>query len=118
MRTGVVEAAFRVHRALGPGLLESVYEACVCHELRRMGVPFEHQVYWPVVYDGVKLDGGLRLDLWIDRKVVVELKAIEDLQSLHEAQLLTYMKLTGSRVGLLINFNVPQLKDGLRRMVL
>jgi GxxExxY protein len=115
---GVIEAAFRVHRALGPGLLESVYETCVCHELTKMGVPFERQVSWPIEYDGIKLDGGLRMDLLVDGTVVVELKAVDDLQTVHEAQLLTYMKLTGSRVGLLVNFNVHQLKDGLRRRVL
>ena len=113
-----IDAAFRVHRALGPGLLESVYHACMCHELAKMGVPFEHEVDLPIHYDGVRLQAGLRIDMWLDRKVVLELKAVEDLRPVHEAQLLTYMKLTGARLGLLLNFNVPKLKDGIVRMVL
>jgi GxxExxY protein len=114
----VIEAAFRVHRALGPGLLESAYEACVCHELGKLGVPFERQIDVPLEYDGVRLGIGLRLDLLVGERVVVELKAIERIQPLHEAQLLTYMKLTGVRLGLLLNFDVKQLKDGMVRMVL
>jgi GxxExxY protein len=113
-----IEAAFRVHRALGPGLLESVYEACVCHELTKMKVGFEHQVDLPVEYDAVRLGTGLRLDLWVDRQIVVELKAVEDVKPLHEAQLLTYMKLAKARLGFIINFNVSRLRDGIRRMVL
>lgn len=114
----VIEAAFRVHRALGPGLLESVYEACMCHELARMGVPFEHQVGLPVTYEGIRLETGLRLDLWVSKQIVVELKAVEDVLPIHCAQLLTYMKLAGARLGFLINFNVAQLKNGIVRRVL
>jgi len=115
---GLIEAAFRVHRALGPGLLESVYEACLCHELGKLGVPFERQVEVPVEYDGVRLGIGLRLDILAGEHVVAELKAVEKIEPLHQAQLLTYMKLAGVRLGFLINFNVAQLKDGIVRMVL
>ncbi len=113
-----VEAAFRVHRALGPGLLESVYEACVCHELSQAGVPFRRQVDIPVCYGGVKLDAGVRLDLLIGERIIVEFKAVEETLPVHEAQLLTYMKLSDCRLGFLVNFNVARLKDGLFRRVL
>jgi GxxExxY protein len=116
--TKVMDAAFKIHRALGPGLLETVYEACMCHELSRMQVPFQRQLALPVVYEGLRLDAGLRMDLLVADCVIVELKAVEQWNALHEAQLLTYLKLTGKRLGLLINFNVPALKDGLKRIVL
>jgi GxxExxY protein len=114
----VVDAAFRVHSALGPGLLESVYEVCLCHELRKQGTPFVAQQVLPVVYDGVRLDAGLRVDLLVDESVVVELKAVEKTLPIHEAQLLTYLKLADKRLGLLVNFNVPLIRDGIKRMVL
>jgi GxxExxY protein len=114
----VIDAAFAVHKALGPGLLESVYEVCLCHELSKRGIPFRSQATLPVVYDGVRLDAGLRLDILAGEAVVVELKAVEKHNPLFEAQLLTYLKLTGHRLGLLINFNVPLLKDGIKRMAL
>ena len=114
----VVEAAFKVHSTLGPALLESVYEVCLCHELSKAGLPFKSQVLLPVVYDGVKLDAGLRLDLLVDRCLIVELKAVETTHPVFEAQLLTYLKLTGLRLGLLINFNVPLIRDGIKRMAL
>lgn len=114
----IVDAAFAVHKALGPGLLESVYEVCLCHELKKRGIPFHSQVALPVVYDNVRLDAGLRLDLLVADSVIVELKAVEKHNPLFEAQLLTYMKLTGKRLGLLINFNVPLIKDGIKRIVL
>lgn len=113
-----IDAAFTVHKALGPGLLESVYEACLCHELSKRQVPFQSQVFLPVIYDGLRLDAGLRLDMLVDEAVILELKAVEKHNPLFEAQLLTYLKLTGHRLGLLINFNVPLLKDGIKRMVL
>ena len=113
----VMDAAFAVHRALGPGLLESVYEICLCHELSKRGLRFQHQVGLPVVYDGVRLEAGLRLDVVVEECVIIEIKAVEKTIPLYEAQLLTYLKLTGVRVGLLINFNVPLLKDGLLRVV-
>ncbi|REJ89059.1 MAG: GxxExxY protein [Planctomycetota bacterium] len=112
-----IDAAITVHRALGPGLLEGVYEACFCHELSRRNIPFQRQLNLPVVYDSIRLDAGLRIDVLVDECVVVELKAVEKLIPLYEAQLLTYLKLTGHRLGLLINFNVPLLKDGLKRLV-
>ena len=113
-----MDAAFRVHRTLGPGLLESVYEAGLCHELSKLEVRFEHQLALPVKYDGLLLAAGLRLDLWVNRQIVVEIKAAEKILPVHRAQLLTYMKLTESRLGFLLNFNVARLKDGITRMVL
>ena len=114
----MVDAVVAVHRALGPGLLESVYEACLCHELHSRDVSFAKQVPVPVIYQGVRLDADLRLDLLVENKVIVEVKAVEALTSVHEAQLLTYLKLTGLRLGLLINFNVAKIRHGIRRMVL
>ena len=116
--TQVMDAAFKVRGALGPGLLESVYEICLCHELARQNVPFERQLSLPVVYEGTRLDAGLRLDLLVADAVIVELKAVERMSPLYEAQLLTYLKLSGKRLGLLINFNAPVLKDGFKRLVL
>ncbi len=115
--TKIVEAAFRVHSALGPGLLESVYEACLGRELSKQGLPFQTQVAVPVTFDGIRLEVGLRLDLLVAEAVIVELKAVERFLPLHEAQLLTYLKLTDLRLGLLINFNVPLIKQGIRRVV-
>ncbi|MGH8768600.1 MAG: GxxExxY protein [Burkholderiales bacterium] len=114
----IVDAAFRVHTTLGPGLLESVYEQCLCHELRKRNVRFEAQVNLPIIYDDMRIDSGLRLDLLVEDQIIVELKATEKMVPLFEAQLLTYLKLTGKRLGLLINFNVPLIRDGIRRIVL
>ncbi|NOY41953.1 MAG: GxxExxY protein [Planctomycetes bacterium] len=114
----VIEAAFRVHRALGPGLLESVYETCLCHELSKMGVSFQRQSELPITYDGQKLKSGLRIDVFAADCVIVELKAVEKIIPLFEAQTLTYLKMTKQRLGLLINFNVTLLKDGIKRIVL
>ena len=113
----VVDAAMKVHSALGPGLLESAYEACLKHELVKRGLQVEQQVNLPVIYDGVRIDVGYRLDLLVESEVIVELKAVEQLTRVHEAQLLSYLKLSGKKIGLLINFNVTRLKDGIRRMV-
>jgi GxxExxY protein len=113
----VVDAAIKVHSALGPGLLESTYEACVAYELRKRGLHVLAQVPLPIVYDEVRIEVGYRIDLLVDDAVVVELKAIAKLLPIHEAQLLSYLKLSGHRVGLLINFHVPHLRDGIRRMV-
>lgn len=113
----VVDAAFRVHSGLGPGLLESVYEVCLCHELRKKNLVFQSQLVLPVIYDGVTLDAALRLDLLVDDCVIVQLKAVDKICAVHEAQLLTYLKLTGKRLGLLIHFNVPLIRDGIKRMV-
>lgn len=118
-RTGaIIAAAIEVHRALGPGLLESVYEECLCRELELRGIPFVRQVPIPVEYKGVRSECGYRIDLLVKDEVVVEIKAVEAIHPVHEAQLLTYMKLSGKRVGLLINFCVPVLKDGIVRRVL
>jgi GxxExxY protein len=114
----IIGAAIEVHRSLGPGLLESAYQACLAHELGLRKLSFECERSLPVKYKGVQLDCGYRLDFLVEDKVVVELKAVESVLPVHEAQLLTYLKLTGCRVGLLINFNVPVLKDGITRRVL
>lgn len=113
----VRKAAFNIHSALGPGLLESVYEALMCHELRKLGLEVQTQVALPVMYDGVKLKEAFRLDLLIESKVVVELKSVEVLLEVHHMQLLTYLKLSGHKLGLLINFNVPLIKSGIFRKV-
>ena len=114
----IIEAAIEVHRILGPGLLESVYEVCLCYELEKRGLLFERQKQLPVSYKGVMLDCGYRIDLIINETVVLELKSVDVLLPIHEAQLLTYLKLTGLRTGLLLNFNSCLLKDGIKRMVL
>jgi GxxExxY protein len=116
--TRVVDAAFQVHSRLGPGLLESAYEICVAYELERQNLRVERQVTLPIQYGELRLDAGYRLDLLVERQVIVELKAVEKLIPLHDAQVLTYMKLSGYRLGLLINFSVPLIKDGIRRFVL
>ena len=113
----IIGAAIDVHRALGPGLLESAYEACLAFELRDRGMKVEQQIALPVVYRGVELDAGYRLDLFVADSVIVELKAIERLEPIHQAQLLSYLKLSQCKVGLLINFNVKVLKSGIRRLV-
>jgi GxxExxY protein len=114
----LLDAAFEVHRKLGPGLLESVYEICVCHELAKVEIPYQRQLSLPVSYDGILIEAGLRLDLVVADCVIAEFKAIDSLLPVHEAQLLTYLKLTGKRLGFLINFNVPLLKHGIKRVVL
>ncbi len=116
--TQVVDAAFAVHSTLGPGLLESVYEVCLAYELTKRGLKVERQLPLPVVYDNLCLEAGFRLDLLVERCLVVELKAVEFLLPVHTAQLLTYLKLSGHRLGFLINFNVPLLKDGIKRLAL
>ncbi len=113
----VIGAAMEVHRALGPGLLESAYEACLVHELASRGLRVEPQKPMPVTYKGVHLDVGYRLDVLVEGKVILELKAVEQLLPIHEAQLLSYLRLSGCRLGLLINFNVPVLRQGIRRLV-
>jgi GxxExxY protein len=114
----IMDSAYAVHSALGPGLLESVYEACLAYETTKRGLSVETQVDVPVRYETVFVETGLRLDLWAERLVIVELKSVETMHPLYEAQLLTYLKVTGCRLGYLINFNVKHLKDGIRRMVL
>lgn len=114
----IIGAAIEVHRALGPGLLESAYEECLSRELTLRSLPFERQLIPPLDYKGMRLDGVYRLDLLVAGCVIVEVKATSAISQLHEAQLLTYMKLTGHRLGLLINFNVSLLKNGIRRRIL
>jgi len=113
----IIGAAIEVHKALGPGLLESAYEECLAHELSLANISFERQLALPVTYKSLQLDCGYRLDFLVEQTVVVELKAVESLQPIHEAQLLTYLKLGGWPIGLLINFNVSVLKKGIKRMV-
>ncbi|MBX2980132.1 MAG: GxxExxY protein [Flavobacteriales bacterium] len=113
----VIEAAFRVHRHFGPGLLESAYEACLAYELVKMGLNIETQVSLPLVYREVKLDVGYRLDIWVERKYIIEVKAVSELHPIHLAQMLTYLKLTGNKLGRVINFNSPLLKDAMQRVV-
>jgi len=112
----VIGAAIEVHKALGPGLLESAYEECICHEFKLRRFPFERQKELPIEYKGVKLDCGYRLDIVVWNKIILELKSCSELLPIHEAQLLTYLKLTNMKIGLLINFNVPVLKDGIKRI--
>ncbi len=114
----IVDAAYAVHSALGPGLLESVYEVCFCHELAKRGLSYRRQVVVPIVYDGITFDEGLRLDVLVEDAVICELKAVDDMHPIFAAQLLTYLKLTGKRLGFLINFNVPLIKQGIKRMIL
>jgi len=116
--TLIVDAAIKVHRVLGPGLLESVYEACLAHELRLRDLKVETQVPIPIRYEGLHLDGGLRLDMLIAGIAIVELKVLEKLLPVHDAQLLTYLKLSNRRLGFLLNFNVPVMKNGISRFVL
>jgi len=113
----IVDAAMKVHSALGPGLLESAYETCLKHELVKRGLEVESQVELPVLYDEVKLNVGYRIDLLVSNAIVVELKSVDKIAPIHEAQLLSYLKLSNLQVGLLINFNVIHLKDGIKRMV-
>lgn len=113
----VLDAAYRVHTALGPGLLESVYQTCHAYEIRQGGLLVETQVAVPVTYKNLRMEGGLRLDLLVEKCVIVEIKAVETMNPVYEAQLLTYLRLTGVRLGYLINFSVPHLKNGIKRMV-
>ena len=113
----IVNSAMKVHSVLGPGLLESAYQACLAHELRNRGIEVATEVPLPVVYEGKKLEVGYRVDLIVEYRVVVEVKSVEALHLIHEAQLLSYMRLSGIGVGLLINFNVVHLRDGIKRMV-
>ena len=114
----VVDSAFRVHKILGPGLLESVYEQCLCHELSKRSISFKSQVSLPIIYDEIRLDAGLRLDILVEDLIIIELKAVEKMHQIYKAQLLTYLKLTGLRLGLLINFNVLLIRDGIKRVIL
>ena len=114
----IVDSAYKVHKSLGPGLLEKVYEICFCHELAKKGLDFKRQVDIPIVYDSMVFKEGLRLDVLVEDKIICELKALENVNPVWEAQILSHLKLTGNRLGFLINFNVPRIKDGIRRFVI
>jgi GxxExxY protein len=114
----IVEAAYQVHKKLGPGLVEKVYEACFCYELSMQGMEYQRQALVPIVYDGITLDEDLRLDVLVGNLVICELKAVEEVSRIWEAQLITYLKLTKKRLGFLINFNVPVIKQGIKRIIL
>lgn len=113
----IIGAAIEVHKSLGPGLLESAYEECLCHELQLRKIVYERQKPLPVVYKGVNLDCGYRLDVVAKNAIILELKAVEKIEPIHQAQLLTYLKLSGLKLGLILNFNVPVMKDGIVRIV-
>ena len=114
----VLDASIKVHKTLGPGLLESVYETCLVHELRKRGLAVETQVPIPIVYDGIRLEGGLKLDLLVQKQLIVEIKAVEEMNRIFKAQVLTYLKLTKLRLAFLMNFNVHLLRDGIERIIL
>ncbi|MHC4477217.1 MAG: GxxExxY protein [Planctomycetota bacterium] len=116
--TTIVDSAFAVHKALGPGLLEKVYEVCFCHELTKRGLSCQRQVDIPIEYDGLKFDEGLRLDVIVEGLIICEIEAVEKMNPVWTAQLLSYLKLTGKRLGFLINFNVPTVKNGIKRVIL
>jgi len=114
----IVDAAYTVHKALGPGLLEKIYEVCFCHELTKRNLSYQRQVDIPVEYDGIIFDEGLRLDVIVEELIICEIKAVDKMNPVWEAQLLSYLKLTGKRIGFLINFNVPLIKNGVKRIIL
>jgi GxxExxY protein len=116
--TKIVDAAYVVHKALGPGLLEKVYEACFCHELTKKGLSYQRQADIPIEYDGLKFDEGLRLDVIVERLIICELKAVDKMNPVWQAQLLSYLRLTNKRLGFLINFNVPIIKNGIKRIII
>ncbi len=113
----ILGCAIKIHTALGSGLLESAYEACLAHELTKAGLNHQRQIVLPLVYDGLKIDAGYRLDLLVENSVVIEVKSVERLADVHRAQLLSYLKLGGYRLGYLLNFNVPRMKEGIARLV-
>ncbi|NTV37967.1 MAG: GxxExxY protein [Anaerolineales bacterium] len=116
--TIIVDSAIRVHRTVGPGLLESTYQKCLAHELTKRGLKVDCELLLPIEYDGVRIESGYRVDMLVDDCVIIENKTVDNILPIHEAQLLTYMRLTGCKVGLLVNFNGPVLKHGIKRMVL
>ena len=114
----IVDSAFQIHNNLGPGLLERIYEVCMCHELDKRGLNYQKQVNVPVIYDGIEFEEGYRLDLLVENEIIVELKAAENYNSVWMAQILSYLKITNKRLGLIINFNTPLIKDGIKRVIL
>lgn len=113
----IVDAAFRVHKNLGPGLLEKIYEVCFCHELAKKNLNAKRQIDIPIMYDSLKFDDGLRLDVLVEDLVICELKAVDEINPVWEAQVLSHLKLTGKRLGFLLNFNVPLIKNGIKRFI-
>ncbi len=114
----IVNSAYSVHNALGAGLLENIYEVCFCHELDKANLAYQRQVSIPIQYDGITFQEGLRLDVLVEDKVICEIKAVDKMNLIYTAQLLSYLKLTGKRLGFLINFNVPVIKNGIKRVIL
>lgn len=114
----IYDAALKVHKALGPGLLERVYEVCLCHELLKRELKFQRQINIPIVYDGIEFEEGYRLDILVEDQIIVELKAADNSNPVWQAQVLSYLKITGKRLGMIINFNVPLLKNGVQRIIL
>lgn len=114
----IVDSAFAVHKTLGAGLLESVYETCLCHEMEKRNLVYKRQVVVPLVYDGIKFAEGFRIDVLVEGRIICELNSVEKIENVHLSQTLTYLKLTGNRLGFLINFNVPLIKNGIRRVIL
>ena len=114
----IVDAAYTVHKVLGPGLLERVYEVCFCHELSKRGLNCQRQVDLPIIYDGMIFDEGLRLDVLVEELIICELKAVDEMNPVWKAQILSHLRLTGKRLGFLINFNVPSIKSGINRIIL
>jgi GxxExxY protein len=114
----IVDAAFTVHKVLGPGLVERVYEVCFCHELSKRKLKYQRQVYLPITYDGITFDEGLRLDVYAEELIICEIKAVDEMNPVWTAQIISHLKLTGKRLGFLINFNVPLFKHGINRIIL
>jgi len=114
----IVDSAYTVHKALGAGLLESVYEPCLCHELGKRGLSYKRQVIVPLMYDGIKFSEGFRLDILVEGRIICELKSVDKMENVHLSQVLTYLKLTGNRLGFLINLNVSLIKNGIKRVIL
>ena len=114
----VVDSAFTVHKSLCAGLLESVYETCLCHEIGKRSLNYKRQVVVPLVYDGIKFTEGFRIDVLVEGHIICELKSVDKIENVYLSQILTYLKLTGNRLGFLINFNVPLIKNGIRRVIL
>ena len=114
----IIDAAYTVHKILGPGLLEKVYEVCFCHELSKRELKYKRQVDIPIIYDGMTFDEGLRLDVLVEDLIICELKAVDQMNPVWEAQIISHLKLTGKRLGFLINFNVPLIKNGIKRIIL
>ncbi|MFC1606636.1 GxxExxY protein [Candidatus Latescibacterota bacterium] len=118
MATKIVDSAYSVHKTLGPGLLEKVYEVCFCYELSKRGVKSERQIDVPIKYDEILFEEGLRLDVLVEKSIICELKAVDEMNPVWEAQILSHLKLTGNRLGFLINFNVPLIKNGIKRIII